>query len=104
MAKSAFTADPVKHLSALQGLWNQWVVLTQGCMCCQTAANDYLSLCCIHFYHLVHTQHSCLCPYRRYNQPLAAHPTPLPPAHPLIRAIRDITVAVKNLLLKIQQC
>ena len=41
-------------------------------------------------------------PIERYNLPPAAHP-PLPPVHPLVCAICDITVVVKKLL-KIQQC
>ena len=40
-------------------------------------------------------------PIGRCNLPPASHP--LPPAHPLTRAIRDITVVVKKLL-KILQC
>ena len=50
---------------------------------------------------LLKTQHHCLCPNGRCNPPLASHPpppppTPLPPTHPLIHAIPDITVAVKK--------
>ena len=36
-------------------------------------------------------------PIKRHNLPLASHPPhPLPPVHPLIRAICDITVVVKK--------
>ena len=47
------------------------------------------------------TQHHCLCPNGRCNPPSASHPPPpppipLPPAHPLIHTIPDITVTVKN--------
>ena len=38
---------------------------------------------------LLKTQHHCLCPNRRCNQPLASHP-------PLIHAIPDITVTLKT--------
>ena len=44
---------------------------------------------------LLKTQHHCLCPNGRCNQPSASHPPP-PPCHPLIYAIPDITVTVKK--------
>ena len=44
---------------------------------------------------LLKTQHHCLCPNGRCNPPSTSHPPP-PPPHPLIRAISDITVAVKK--------
>ena len=50
---------------------------------------------------LLKTQHHCLCPNGRCNPPSASHPPPplpvsLPPAHPVICTICDITVAVKK--------
>ena len=47
---------------------------------------------------LLKIQHHCLCPNGRCNLPPASHPPPppLPPTHPLIHTIPDITVAVKK--------
>ena len=62
---------------------------------------DCNSLC-----HLLDTHHCCLCLNGSLNLPLVSYSPPQPPAsltHPLIRAISDITVTVKNLL-EIQQC
>ena len=66
--------------------------------------------------HLLNTHYCCLCLNRMLNQPAAAHPPPPPNpppsthpshplllSHPLIRAIHNITVAMK-MLLKLQQC
>ena len=44
---------------------------------------------------LLKTQHHYLCPNGRCNLPSASHP-PLPPTHPLIHAIPDITATVKK--------
>ena len=44
---------------------------------------------------LLKTRHHCLCSNGRCNLPSASHPPP-PPAHPLIHAIPDITVTLKN--------
>ena len=56
---------------------------------------------CTCIYPLLKTQHHCLCPNGWCNLPLASThprqpPTPLPPTHPLIHAIPDITVTVKK--------
>ena len=47
---------------------------------------------------LLNTQCCFLCLNGSLNVPLASHPSPhpLPPIHPLIRAIHDITVVVKK--------
>ena len=50
---------------------------------------------CACIWPLLKTQHHCLCPNGRCNLPSASHP-PLPPPHPLIHTIPDITVAVKK--------
>ena len=60
---------------------------------------------CVHSCHLLRAQHHCLWPNGRKGPPSACPPTPTthPPIHlPLISAIHDITVVVKNYL-KIQQ-
>ena len=49
---------------------------------------------CDRWCHLLGTHHCCMSPNGTLNPPLASHP-PLPPSHPLIRAIHDITVAEK---------
>ena len=69
---------------------------------------------CVHSSRLLETQHYCLWPNGRKGPPSACPPTtttphPLPPTHPLISAIRDITLAVKKLSQKpavntAQQC
>ena len=59
---------------------------------------------CVHPCRLPGTQHYCLCSNGRDSLPPACHPPtrttpshPLPPVHPLISAICDITGPVKNL-------
>ena len=56
---------------------------------------------CVCICPLLKTQHHCLCPNEMCNPASAScqpplPPTTLPPTHPLIRAICDITVAVKK--------
>ena len=107
MAKSTFTegffADPVKPqrcttepVRPLDGI-NKDV---GGAKLLLTTTSVYPVDCtCICL--LLKTQQHCLCPNGRCNPPSASHPlppplTPLPPAHPLIHAIPDITVTVKK--------
>ena len=101
MAKSAFTASfsptLLNHEGALQGLEPMGGIKKD--LCGAKLLPTTVSACavnCSEFCHLVKTQHCCLCPCEKYNPPLAVHP--LPPTHPLLCAICDITVK----LLKIQ--
>ena len=60
-----------------------------------------VTVCATYWKHITAT---CLCLNGSLNPPSASrHPPLLPPTHSLIRAICDITVAVKKFL-KIQQC
>ena len=83
-------ADPVKHWRCTIGP----VVPLGGTnrdVCGAKLLPTSLSACQVSHvcsYHLLNTQHCCQCPSGRFNPP--------PAAHPLIRAIRDITVAVKK--------
>ena len=73
---------------------------------CQTAANGRLDLSCGLCTFLSSAGNTALLSLLQWqgssppacHPPLPPHPTPLPPTHPLISTIRDITGPVKNYL------
>ena len=86
------------------------MVLIRMCMvpnCSQRLSRPILWIVAVCATYWTHTTAVCVLMVALTHLQLPTHPwhlpTFLPPAHPLIRAICDITVAVKKLL-KIQQC